>query len=114
MLDVEEGAMYPALHRLERQGFPLGFFLLQQSPQDPKALEGFILYEWAWVDSNYRSHAYQICAERSWALVSAGKYGVLADSALVSASQRWWAMIQVVIQLWARTSSLLLANRFSE
>ena len=27
------------------------------------------------------------------------KQGVLADSALVGAGQRWWAMIQVVIQV---------------
>ena len=30
------------------------------------------------------------------------KSGDLADSALVAASQRWWAMIQVVLQLVAR------------
>ena len=42
-------------------------------------------------------------SDMSRALAGAGEHwnqGVFTDSALVSASQRWWAIIQVVIQLF--------------
>ncbi len=73
-----------------------------KTPEGPKALRGFYLIQWAWVDSNYRPHAYQISAERSWALVGARErwnQGNLADSALAGASQRGPATIQVLLQL---------------
>ena len=47
-------------------------------------------------------------SDMSRALVGAGelwKQGDLADSALVGASQRWWAMIQVVLQLSHRRAA---------
>ena len=57
---------------LETQATQNGFSPQIRNPsQSRKTNQGFNFCKWAWVNSNYRPHAYQISAERSWALASA-------------------------------------------
>ena len=60
----------------------LRLFLLQQSPAGCKALRSFHFQQWAWVDSNYRPQAYQISAERWWAMFPRGLERLSAEFAL--------------------------------